>query len=328
MNGVLDPSARDFLSARQNLPEMHKMEPGEVRALMAQAKQPVFELARIDRFEDRVFTARDGASVDIRIYYPEGEGPFPIYVHFHSGGWVIGSLETPHATLHLLARESGSVVVSVGYRLAPEHKFPVPAEDCYDAAEWVAAHADELNGDPSRISIGGDSAGGNLAMAVSLMSRDRNGPKIASQVLLYTIADLGFDTPSYNEFAHGYILTRDWMKWFADHYLASPADMKNPYVAPLQSDDLTNLPPTFVITAEFDVLRDEGKALADRLAEAGNHVAYKCEHGLIHGFFSNIAEFEDRVEVTVKDITDFIRGCTTAASGKIAAAASGGSAAV
>jgi len=306
MTGVLDPAARDFLAARKNLPDMHTMEPTAVRALMAQAKQPVIELASIARFEDRVFAARDGAPIDIRIYYPDGDGPFPIFVHFHSGGWVIGSLDTPHATLHMVANHCESIVFSVGYRLAPEHKFPVPAYDCYDAVQWVADNARTFNGDPSRISIGGDSAGGNLAMAVSLMSRDRGGPDIASQVILYGIADVGFDTPSYQEFARGYILTRDWMMWFVDHYVSSELDRSSPYVAPLRSDNLAGLPPTFVITAEFDVLRDEGKALADRLAAAGNDVSYKCETGLIHGFFSNPAEFRDRVEATVADMAVFM----------------------
>lgn len=189
----------------------------------------------------------------------------------------------------MLANKTNSVVVSVDYRLAPEFKFPIPAEDSYAALEWVKNNASNINGNDSEIIVAGDSAGGNLATVVAMMSRDRKGPDIAAQVLLYPVTDLSYNTETYYEFAEGYALNRNLMKWFGNHYIRNEEDRTNPYAAPLISVDLHDLPQAFIITAENDVLRDEGIAYAERLMEAEVKVIYKNENGLVHGYFSNYA---------------------------------------
>ncbi len=220
----------------------------------------------------------------MRVYTPEGEGPFPLLVYFHGGGWVLGNLDTHDPLCRALANESGCVVVSVDYRLAPEHRFPAAVEDCYAAAGWVAANAALLKGDPKRVAIGGDSAGGNLAAAVALKAQDQGGPALAYQLLLYPITNYSFDTVSYRENARGYLLSREDMVWYWDHYLGPEGEGLDPYASPLRAEDLRGLPPALVITAEYDPLRDEGEAFAARLAAAGVPVTATRYDGLVHGF--------------------------------------------
>src|SRR5213078_1916119 len=179
----------------------------------------------------------------------------------------------------------GCLVVSVDYRLAPEHRFPAAPEDCYAATRWLAEHAGSLGGDKGRIAVGGDSAGGNLAAVVALMARDRGGPKLAFQLLVYPATDTDFETRSYRENSEGYFLTRADMVWFWNHYAPRDEDRRNPYAAPLRAASLRGLPPALVITAEFDPLRDEGEAYGARLRDAGNQVLVKRYPGMIHGFF-------------------------------------------
>lgn len=225
--------------------------------------------------------------IPIRIYYPERAIPSAALVYFHGGGWVVCNLDTHDVICRSIARQSGAVVVSVDYRLAPEHKFPAAVTDCYAATKWVAENAEALGIDPSRISVGGDSAGGNLAAVISLKSRDENGPDIASQALVYPVTDLSsFDTPSYREFADGYGLTAPEMEWFRAHYLARPEDGHSPHASPLLAADLRGLPPALVITAECDPLRDEAEAYAKRLNESGVPVWLTRYTGMIHPFFS------------------------------------------
>jgi acetyl esterase len=223
--------------------------------------------------------------IPLRIYTPEGTGPFPGIVYFHGGGWVIGTLDTHDGVCRQLAKRSGAVVVSVDYRLAPEHKFPAAPEDCYAATLWVAENAAKIGADARRLAVGGDSAGGNLAAVVSLMARDRAQPKIAFQLLIYPVTDYSYDTASYRENADGYLLTKDSMVWFWNHYLRSAGDGAQPYASPLRARDLKGLPPAMVVTTEFDPLRDEGEAYAERLRQAGVPVKLKRYDGLIHGFF-------------------------------------------
>jgi acetyl esterase len=186
-----------------------------------------------------------------------------------------------------MARRAGAVVVSVDYRLAPEHKFPAAVTDSYAATVWVAQNAERLGIDPKRISVGGDSAGGNLAAVVALKSRDENGPAIALQAMIYPVTDLSsFDTGSYREFNDGYQLTKVEMEWFRDLYLKSAADARNPDASPLLARDLRGLPPALVITAECDPLRDEGEAYAKRLQDAGVAVTSTRYAGMIHPFWS------------------------------------------
>jgi len=187
----------------------------------------------------------------------------------------------------LIAHRAGAVVVAVDYRLAPEHKFPAAVVDSYAATQWVAANTAELGIDPRKLSVGGDSAGGNLAAVISLKSRDESGPAIANQIMVYPVTDLSsFETASYNEFAEDHSLTKVEMEWFRDCYLSRPEDAKHPHASPLLAGNLKGLPPALIITAECDPLRDEGEAYARRLKEAGVPVIYKCYPGMIHPFFS------------------------------------------
>jgi acetyl esterase len=204
---------------------------------------------------------------------------------FHGGGWVVGDLESADATARHLTLGAGCVVVSVDYRLAPEAKFPGPAEDCYAATRWVADHAAEIDVASNNLAVGGDSAGGNLAAGVCLMAKDRGGPRLGMQLLVYPVTDQNFQTDSYIENAEGYSLTRETMIWYWDHYLANDADANNPYAAPLLAQDLQGQPPAVIITAEYDPLRDEGEAYAQRLEAAGVPATYTVYPGMIHGFF-------------------------------------------
>ncbi|MEE9284176.1 MAG: alpha/beta hydrolase [Dehalococcoidia bacterium] len=222
----------------------------------------------------------------VRVYTPQGDGPWGALVWFHGGGWVIGSVESHDGVCRSLCVAAGCVVVNVGYRLAPEAKFPGPAEDCYAATRWAHENAERMGVDPARLAVGGDSSGGNLAAATALMARDRAGPPLAFQLLVYPVIDRDFTTESYQANGKGYLLTRAAMVENWRLYLRDEADAANPYAAPLQAHDLSGLPPALVITAEFDPLRDEGEAYGRRLAAAG--VPAKCSRydGMIHGFFS------------------------------------------
>lgn len=247
--------------------------------------------------------------IPVRLYIPEKEGPLPTIVYFHGGGWVFGNIETYDATCRALANETNSIVVSVDYRLAPEYNFPVPLEDCYTVLEWVFDDADTMQIDSENIAIAGDSAGGNLAAAVALLARDRNGPSIDKQVLIYPITNYAFDTASYTENAEGYLLTKDDMEWFWDHYLQSSIDGKNPYASPLQATNLEGLPPATVITCGFDPLRDEGAAYASRLQEAGVPVNYINYDDAIHGIVQFLVEPMDltRSHELIDDIATDLR---------------------
>src|ERR1700722_11879697 len=219
--------------------------------------------------EDRMVPG-PGGDIPIRIYSRRGSGPFGCFVYFHGGGWVLGGgLDNQDALCSTITNRASCTTISVDYRLAPEAKFPAAAEDCYAATKWIADHAAELNIDPRRLAVGGDSAGGNLAAVVSLMARDRGGPAICFQLLAYPVVDFNFDTPSYGENGDGYLLTKDAMEWFWGHYLGAPSDGDNPYASPLRDPDLSGLPPALVMTAEFDPPRDEGEAYARALTAAG-----------------------------------------------------------
>lgn len=228
----------------------------------------------------------DGRTLAARLYVPEGASdPAPLVLYFHGGGWVIGTLETHDGTCRALARASGAAVLSVGYRLAPEHPYPAPVEDCYAALEWAARNAASLGCDPARLAVAGDSAGGNLAAAVAIMARNRGGPALRHQLLIYPVTDDDYSLPSYAANGSGeYFLGTDAMRWFWQHYVG--ADAAAPLARIGRTVDLSGLPPATVITAEFDPLRDEGMAYAARLAKAGCAVDAAIAPGMIHGFFS------------------------------------------
>ena len=283
----LDPLAQALLEqlAAAGAPPLHELS-------VEQARQVIVELFATQDAPEPVGTVEDrmipgaGGEMPVRIYTPQGQDPFPVLVYFHGGGWVIGNREAYDPTCRALTNAAGCLVVSVEYRLAPEHKFPAAPEDCYAAVQWVAAHAAAMRGDAARLAIGGDSAGGNLTAVVAQMARDRGGAPLVYQLLVYPVTNYGYDTVSYQENADGYLLTKDAMVWFWNHYLRSAADGNNPQASPLRAQNLRDLPPALVITAEFDPLRDEGEAYARRLQEAGVPVTLKRYDGMIHGFFS------------------------------------------
>ncbi|MBV8730759.1 MAG: alpha/beta hydrolase, partial [Acidobacteriia bacterium] len=248
------------------------------RAAMA---APFQEVARV---EDRTVPG-PGGPIPVRIYWPELHGGLPALVYFHGGGWVLGNIESVDRTCRALARSSGSVVVNVEYRLAPEHQFPAAAEDAYAVTDYVASHPEAFGCDAQRIAVGGDSAGGNLAAVVCLMARDRGGPPIAFQLLVYPLTDYDDARPSSHEYAEGYFLTQAAVRYFWDQYVASPEEGRQPYASPLNAASFAGLPPAMIITAECDPLRDQGEVYARRLAEAGVPVELRRYDGAIHVFF-------------------------------------------
>ncbi|BDI28673.1 putative lipase/esterase [Capsulimonas corticalis] len=237
----------------------------------------------VDRVQDLRIPASD-ADIPVRAYTPLGAAAAPpILVFSHGGGWFRGTLDIFDTPCRQLANATGCLVVSVDYRLAPEHKFPLPLNDCWEVTQWIAAHGADLGGDPSRLIVAGDSSGGNLAAAVARRTRDAGGPPIAAQLLIYPVTNCAFDTPSYTEFAQGYSLTRASMETCWDYYLSDPADAASPDASPLRAPDFTSLPPAVILTAEYDPLRDDGEQYADKLQSAGVPVHRKRLPGLIHG---------------------------------------------
>jgi acetyl esterase len=242
-------------------------------------------LAPVRSVEDSTIPG-PASELPIRIYRPDVDGAVPTMAFFHGGGYVIGDIETHDDQARLICRDVGIVVVSVDYRLAPEHKFPAGFEDCLAATHWVADNVASLGGDPAKIVVGGDSAGGNLAAAIALATRE-TGPKVAAQFLIYPGVDFvdDADYPSRIDNAEGYYLTADEMVWFAGHYLAADTDALDPRASPIHAPDLAGAPPAVIGTAEFDPLRDEGEAYAKALADAGVDVSLARYDGMIHGFF-------------------------------------------
>lgn len=237
--------------------------------------------------------ALEGRTIPARLYVPEGaEDTPPLTLYYHGGGWVIGTIETHDATCRALARASGSAVLSIGYRLAPEHPYPAPVDDCYDALTWAAANAAALGCDPARLAVAGDSAGGNLAGAVAIMARDRAGPALRHQLLVYPVTNDDYSLPSYAENGGGdYFLSTDAMRWFWDCYVGS--DGAAPLARIARTADLSGLPHATVLTAEYDPLRDEGVAYGEALAAAGVDTENWLAPGMIHGFFSMSAFVPD-----------------------------------
>ncbi|WP_345279878.1 alpha/beta hydrolase [Kitasatospora albolonga] len=234
-----------------------------------------------------------GGPLTLRVYRPSDAPGLPALLYLFGGGWTLGSLETSDAICRRLANAAGCVTVGVGYRRAPEHPFPAAVRDCHAAAVWLAAHAAELGLDGARIAVGGDSAGGNLAAAVTLLARREGGPELRHQLLVYPNTDRRADTASLRENDDPLLFNRRSVAWYWGHYLADQADGDDPLASPLRADDLSGLPPATVITAEYDPLRDEGEAYAEALRAAGVEVELRRYDGMPHGFFAMAGALDD-----------------------------------
>jgi acetyl esterase len=228
-----------------------------------------------------------GGPIPARLYRSAKNGTLPVLVFFHGGGWVVGNIDSHEAMCRHIANRAECAVVSVDYRMGPEHKFPAAVEDCFAATAWTADNGASLGVDPGRLAIGGDSAGGNLAAVVSLLARDKGAPRIAYQVLIYPATDAAMRHDSVARYAEGYVLTRATMRWFYEQYLRTPDDAADWRVSPLLAPDLSRLPPAYVLTAGYDPLCDEGDAYAARLAAAGVPVTHRRFPGQVHGFVTN-----------------------------------------
>jgi acetyl esterase len=259
----------------------------EIRRAIAALPAPDVPLPEVGRIENCTIPLPGDRTAGARIYRPQDTGDVPaVITYFHGGGWVIGDLESHDPACRNLCLLTGSIVVSVDYERAPRNAFPGQVEDAYAATRWVGRNAAELGGDPGRIAVAGDSSGGNLAAAVTLMARDRGEPEVAYQLLIYPVTDADFTRPSYVENGNDYFLTERRMRWYWEQYVPDEAERSSPYASPLRADDLSGLPPAYVISAEYDPLRDEVEAYAKRLQEAGNVVTLRRFDGMFHGFFT------------------------------------------
>jgi len=307
MSGELHPLVEESLELRQELPSLNELGPEgareQLRAITADPGEPA-----VGEVTEATVPGPTG-EIPVRAYLPEGEPPFPTVAYFHGGGWVVGDLDTHDRTCRTLTDAAGCLVVSVDYRLAPENPFPAAVEDVYAATEWLGEHAGEFGGDPGRLAVAGDSAGANLAAVVSLMARDLGGPDVDHQVLVYPVVDDDVYESS-RENREGFGLDGQVGRWFDGCYITSEVHRANPYLYPMKACDHSGLPPATVLTAEFDPLRDEGIAYAERLAEAGVRVTQRNYEGMIHGFFSMLQEpfdldaAHDAMDVVADDLAE------------------------
>ena len=308
---ALDPQIEYVLGLIEQspYPELHTVSAEEARQIF-EATAPALNVRPegIFRPEDRWIDGVEG-KILIRIYTPHEPAPgelLPILVFYHGGGFVIGSLDSYDNLCRAIANRTDCIVVSVDYRLAPEHKFPAAVDDALEAYQWVIDHAGELDGDAGRMAIGGDSAGGNITAVTAIGIRDEGYMAPLLQILIYPVAGGAPETPSHYEFAEGLLLTRASILWFYDQYLDRPEDATDPRFAPLLADDLSDLPPALVIVAGHDPLRDEGIAYADRLGQAGVEAELVNYEGMVHGFLS-LADAVDQGKLAIDRVATALR---------------------
>ncbi|MGV0607671.1 alpha/beta hydrolase [Mycolicibacterium sp. XJ1904] len=281
----LDPQIAGLIEALDSgFPPVHTMSGTEARATIRSRFVPPAEPEAVESVGDVSIPGGDGP-ITVRVYRPASEGPLPVMVYAHGGGFVFCDLDSHDGLCRNLANLLPAVVVSVGYRLAPENRWPAAAEDVYAATCWAAEHWADFGGDPARLTVAGDSAGGNLAAVTALMARDRGGPTLSAQMLIYPMIAADFDTESYRLYGKGFYNPRPALKWYWDQYVPSPADRAHPYASPLQAC-LDGLPPAVVVIAGHDPLRDEGVAYAEALEAAGVPVTRCVFDGGIHGFMT------------------------------------------
>jgi len=303
----LDPQAQKVVDALAalNLKAFKDSTPAEARESMRSrtaALGPFEEVAAVA--DHRVPVT--GGEITVRVYRPAGVGPHPVLVFYHGGGWVIGDLYTHDGICRSIVNAAGCAVASVDYRLAPEFKYPTPVDDSYAGLLWVVANATRLGLDAARVAVGGDSAGGNLAAVMALMARDRRGPRLLLQILVYPVTNYDFNTISYRENATGFVLSTEDMRWFWRHYLSREEQGREPLVSPLLAKSLADLPPALVITAGCDPLRDEGEAYAGRLRDAGVAVTLTQYSGMFHGFL-RMTRILDQSRILLDEIATALR---------------------
>ena len=283
---ALDEATAVFLSqlAESGATPLHESTPEQARSFYTLLRAFVGPGPEMASVRDEVLPAADGGQFRVRVLVPEGPVG-ALIVYYHGGGWVIGDIDDYDTLARALAAELGAAVVNVDYRLAPEHRYPAAADDAWTALEWASSRATEITGGPVPLIVMGDSAGGNLSAVVAQRASKSGGPQIDTQVLIYPVTDADLDNETYTDPENQLMLTREGMIWFWDHYAPDPASRLNLDASPGQAQDLTGLPPAIVLTAEFDVLRQEGEAYADRLRAAGIPVTHRRCEGQMHGFF-------------------------------------------
>jgi acetyl esterase len=272
-------NARNLPTLKNAVEEMSAQ--GVVKRLAAVAKPMPEPVGGISH----VVIPSPGGDVLARVYTPKGAGPFPVLVYFHGGGWVIANLDVYEPSCRALCNAAECVVVSAAYRQAPEHKFPAAVDDAHAAVQWALSNAATVNGDPSRVAVGGESAGGNLATVSCLIAKERSAPMPVFQLLIYPVTDLASEPPSYAENRDAKPLNAAMMPWFKKHYLADLSEALDPHASPARSRNLGGLPPALIITAGSDPLRDDGEMYAEKLRKAGVPVQYTCYDDLMHEFF-------------------------------------------
>lgn len=306
---ALDPQIEQMLAAMPEWPGMRGMELPPLRQAVRESSIaiPPAADAVVARTEDRAI-AGPGGDLPIRIYWPEGEGLRPIIVYFHGGGYVMGDLDTQDMIARAFCAWAEAIVISVDYRLAPEHRFPAGIDDAEAALLWAAEHGAEIGGDTSRLALAGDSAGGNIATALSLRLRDKGGPAVKAVVNIYGSANHPSSaTPSSIEFADGPILRSDDILWFWEQYLTDPeTEQHHQEASPLRAESLAGLPPFFVGTAEYDPSRDDSENFAARLAKEGGDVTLKRYAGMVHGFASWVG-FLPTARDVMQDSSQFLK---------------------
>jgi acetyl esterase len=282
----IDPYVQTLLDGltEQGLKSFEQIGVAATRAVIATFTDLQRPAPAVSRVIDRAYPGPIGAQ-PLRIYIPDGDGPLPVVVYFHGGGFVGGGLSVVDEPARALANDVGAIVVTAGYRLAPEHKFPAATDDTFAALRWVADHAADFGGDPARIAVMGDSAGGNLAAVAALRARDAGGPQLVAQVLVYPVIDPTARLESRKLFGEGHVITATGLDWFWEQYLGSLADTRNTLAVPAKADSLTGLPPALVLTTEYDVSRDEAEAYANRLRDSGVETECIRFDGLIHGVY-------------------------------------------
>ena len=291
-----------YIERTNTFPSLASLTPKEARNLRSKTLQHLSS-SEIQSITDELITMRDNEEITVRIYKPKTTKKLPVIVYYHGGGWVINDINTSHESCVQLAHKTQHIVISVNYRLAPEFKFPVPVNDCYDAFKWVKANIEQL-GALDQVSVAGDSAGGNLATVVAIQAT-KEGIHVTSQILLYPVTELNYCSISYSTFGSGFGLDRDVMQWFGHHYLNQAVEAIHPLVSPLFAD-VTGLPKTLIIAVEHDVLRDEAIAYARKLEKNNIPVQLHIAKGLVHSYFTNNDIFGKEIATTIDYIEKFL----------------------